>query len=205
MSLPFDPPIPRTLRLPEVVARRRALLDAPHVKPLNDFARRLRLAQPDAMVPHFDPFDGGTAARILFLFQKPGPKTDANSLRGSGFVSRDNDGRTAEWTFRLMRHAGIPRSLIVIWNVVPWWDRRRAASPEQLRDGVAHVRELVTLLAFLDTVVLVGDNTADALALLGDLPYRVSQSYHPSPKVKAAWAGRWLAIPDEWAKAMEDR
>ncbi len=205
MSLPFDPPVPRTLRLPEVVARRRGMLDAPHVKLLNEFVQRLRLAHPETTVPDFDPFDGGSTARILFLFEKTGPKADADSLRGSGFVSRDNDGRSAEWTFRLMRMAGIPRSLTAIWNVVPWWDRKRMASPEQLREGVAHVRELVKLLPFLDTVVFVGDSTAAAMALLSDLPYRIVQSYHPSPKVKAAWATKWLAIPDEWARVMEER
>lgn len=205
MPLPFDPPVPRTLRLPEVVARRRALLSAPHVEPLNEFARRLQLAQPEATVPHFDPFDGGASARVLFLYEKAGPKTDAASLRGSGFVSRDNDGRTAEWTFRLMRLAGIPRSLTVIWNVVPWWDRKRAASPEQMREGVAHVRELVTLLPLLDTIMYVGDKTAAAKRMLSDLPYRNFRSYHPSPKVRAEWAAKWLAIPDEWARAMEGR
>ena len=205
MSLPFDPLVPRTLRLPEVLAQRRALLTASHVKPLNEFAHRLQLGQPETRVPHFDPFDGGTAARILFLFEKTGPKADADSLRGSGFVSRDNDGRTAEWTFRLMRLAGMPRQLCVIWNVVPWWDRKRAASLEQLHEGVAHIRELVTLLPLLDTVVFVGSSTTSAMALLDDLPYRIVQSYHPSPKVKAAWAANWLAIPDEWAQVMEGR
>ena len=140
MSLPFDPQVPRTLRLPEVRERRRALLSASHIKPLNDFAERLRLGRPGSTVPFFDPLDGGTAARIMFLFEKPGPKTDAGSPRGTGFVSRDNDGRTAEWTFRLMRLAGIPRSLTVIWNVVPWWDKKRIVSPAELREGVAHVR-----------------------------------------------------------------
>ena len=205
MSLPFDPQVPRTLRLPEVRERRRALLSASHVKPLNEFAERLRLGRPGSTVPFFDPLDGGTAARILFLFEKPGPKTDAGSPRGTGFVSRDNDGRTAEWTFRLMRLAAIPRSLTVIWNVVPWWDKKRIVSPEELREGVAHVRELVTLLPLLDTVVFVGENTIIAAALLSELPLRTFRSYHPSPKVKAAWAGKWLAIPDEWAKVMEGR
>lgn len=205
MPLPYDPQVPRTLRLPKVRARRREMSGAPHVKPLNEFAQRLQLAKPESPVPRFDPFDGGTAARILFLFEKTGPKADADSLRGSGFVSRDNDGRTAEWTFRLMRLAGIPRSLTVIWNIVPWWDRKRAASPEQLQEGVAHVRELVALLPLLDTIMFVGDGTSAAKALLSDLPYLNFQSYHPSPKVRAEWAGKWLAIPDEWARVMEGR
>lgn len=205
MSLPFDPQMPRTLRLPEVRDRRLSLLGAPHIKPLTNFAERLRQARPDATVPHFDPLDGGAAARILFLFEKPGPKTDAANPRGSGFISRDNDGRTAEWTFRLMRLADVPRSMALIWNVVPWWDRRRAASPEELREGVEHVRELVTHLPLLDTAVFVGEKAARSMPLLRDLKLRVLRSYHPSPRVRAEWAADWLSIPDEWARAMEGR
>lgn len=205
MSHPFDPQVPRTLRLPEVRRERVALLGSPHIKPLTDFAESLRQVRPDATVSYFDPLDAGTAARVLFLFEKPGPKTDAASPRGSGFISRDNDGRTAEWTFRLMRLAGVPRSLTLIWNVVPWWDRRRAVSPEELRKGIEHVRELVARLPLLDTVVLVGEKAARSVPLLGDLKLRVLASYHPSPRVRAAWAAKWLAIPDEWARVMEDR
>ena len=202
MSLPFDPLVPRTLRLPEVCDRRRALLGTPHIRTLTEFAERLQQDRPETAVPYFDPLDGGTAARILFLFEKPGPKNDVLSPRGSAFISRDNDGRTAEWTFRLMRIAGIPRSLIVIWNVVPWWDRRRVVSLDELREGVEHVRELLPLLPLLDTVVYVGERAA---SLLGGLPLRTFESYHPSPKVKSAWAAKWLAIPDEWARVMEGR
>ncbi len=205
MSLPFDPQVPRTLRLPEVRERRLALLGLPHVKPLADFAERLRQVRPDTTIPHFDPLDGGTAARVLFLFEKPGPKTDAASPRGSGFVSRDNDGRTAEWTFRLMRLAAVPRSLSLIWNVVPWWDRRREVSPEERGEGVEHVRELVARLPMLDTVVFVGENAARTMTLLRDLKLRVFASYHPSPRVRAEWAAKWLSIPDEWARVMEGR
>lgn len=205
MSLPFDPQVPRSLRLPEVRDRRVALLDAPHVKPLTDFAERLRQARRESTVPHFDPLDAGAAARVLFLFEKPGPKTDAASPRGSGFISRDNDGRTAEWTFRLMRMAAVPRSLTLIWNVVPWWDRRRIVTTEELRNGTEHVRELVKRLPLLDTVVFVGESAARSMPLLRDLDLRVFASYHPSPRVRAAWAAKWLAIPDEWARVMEGR
>ena len=205
MSLPYDPLVPRTLRLPKVRLQRLDLLDLPHVAPLNDFARVLQAERPDAMVPHFDPLDGGTAARVLFLFDKPGPKTDAGSPRGSGFMSRDNDGRTAEWTFRLMRYAGIPRQLTVLWNIVPWWDRRRISTPEELEDGAARCRELVNILPLLDSVVLVGASAATAEPLFENEGWRIFQSYHPSPRVKAEWATKWLAIPDEWSQVMEDR
>ena len=78
-------------------------------------------------------------------------------------------------------------------------------SLDELREGVEHVRELLQLLPLLDTVVFVGDKAARAAPLLGALPLRTFESYHPSPKVKAAWAAKWLAIPDEWAQVMEGR
>ena len=205
MSLPFDPAVPRTLRLPKVREQRLSLLNLPHVGPLNEFARALQAERPNTTVPHFDPFDGGTAARVLFLFDKPGPKTDAGSLGGSGFMSRDNHGRTAEWTFRLMRFAGIPRQLTVLWNIVPWWDRRRIVSAEELEDGVERCKELVGHLPLLDSVVLVGDRAARAAPLFEDGNWRVFKSYHPSPRVKSEWASKWLAIPDDWARVMEGR
>jgi hypothetical protein len=38
---------------------------------------------------HFDPLDGGSAAEILFLLEKPGPRTSSTGKRiGSGFNSR---------------------------------------------------------------------------------------------------------------------
>ena len=205
MSLPYDPLVPRTLRHPKVRRRRLRMLDLPHVAPLTDFARALQAERPETMVPHFDPLDGGTAARVLFLFNKPGPKTDAGTPRGSGFISRDNDGRTAEWTFRLMRFAGVPRQLTVLWNIVPWWDRRRLTTPEELKDGAARCRQLVNLLPLLDSVVLVGESASAAGPLFADEGWRIFESYHPSPRVKAEWAAKWLAIPDEWSRVMEDR
>ena len=205
MSLPYDPGVPRTLRLPKVRNQRLGMLNLPHVGPLNEFARVLQAERPDTTVPHFDPFDGGTTARVLFLFNKPGPKTDPESLGGSGFMSRDNDGRTAEWTFRLMKFAGIPRQLTVLWNIVPWWDRRRIVTPEEVEEGAERCRALVKHLPLLDSVVFVGDSAARAAPLFEDGDLRVFESYHPSPRVKSEWASKWLAIPDNWARVMEGR
>jgi hypothetical protein len=39
---------------------------------------------------------------------------------GSGFISRNNDDRTAEATWDFMEEARIPRAATVTWNVVPW-------------------------------------------------------------------------------------
>jgi hypothetical protein len=98
------PPVqPRVLRYPEAITRRRAMLDLPHIAPLHIFVQSLRF-EGRGVVPDFDPLDGGVAAKVLFLMEKPGPMTDdtARSGRvGSGFISRDNDDPTAEaiWRF----------------------------------------------------------------------------------------------------------
>lgn len=78
--------------------------------------------------------DGGIAARVLFLFEKPGPMTALVGRReGSGFISRDNDDPTAEAIWQFMREAEIPREEAVLWNVIPWWNGTRAIKTEELR------------------------------------------------------------------------
>jgi hypothetical protein len=44
-----------------------------------------------------NPFDGGIAAQLLFLFEKPGPMTDGKN--GAGFISRNIVDPIAEATF----------------------------------------------------------------------------------------------------------
>ncbi len=77
---------PRTNGDPAEVARKLALLDKPHVKPLSDFVRHLRDERGgDESIPWFDPTEAGTEARILMLLEAPGRK--ATSAQGSGFIS----------------------------------------------------------------------------------------------------------------------
>jgi hypothetical protein len=82
---------PRSMRDPAVRARRRAMLDLPHMRELASYAQRLR--QPGLEVPDFDPRDAGVEASVLFLFEKPGPMTaQAGNGRREGFKSN------AKWT-----------------------------------------------------------------------------------------------------------
>src|SRR5258707_532063 len=107
---------PRTMRDRNVREQRKAMLALPHMARLVSYTAGLRL---DGMqVPEFDPLDGGVDAKILFLFEKPGPMTAEDGRRaGSGFISRDNNDPTAEATFDFMGQAGIPRKSTVIWNI----------------------------------------------------------------------------------------
>lgn len=116
---------PRSMRDAAVRERRRAMLGDPHVKPLTDYVAKL-LHSGSGEVPDFDPLDGGVNARVLFLFEKPGPMTAHGGKRvGSGFISRNNDDPTAEATFEFMERADIPRKLTVTWNLIPWWNGTR--------------------------------------------------------------------------------
>ena len=110
---------PRAHRDPREVARKLALLDAPHVAPLTHFVRRRRTERGDA-VPSFDPTEAGTEARILMMFENPGRRADA--AQGSGFISADNDDPSAKNMWGFLREAGIDRRRdIVAWNIVPWY------------------------------------------------------------------------------------
>ena len=114
------------------------MLDSPHMAPLTSYVQRLR-SRRDVRVPDFDPMDGGVDARILFLFEKPGPKTDREH-GGSGFISRNNDDLTAAATHDFMKQAEIPRKETIIWNFVPWWNDTRKLKRQELADGRNQIR-----------------------------------------------------------------
>jgi len=176
---------PRTNRDPQEVARKLALLDEPHVKPLSDYVRRLRAERGgDESIPWFDPTDAGTKARILMLFEAPGPRATA-TRRGSGFISNDNRDLSAKSMWELLREARIDRSReTVSWNVVPWYigsDRRiRAAKSEDIREASEALVQFLLLLPELRVVLLFGIPAAEAWERVSsELP--TIEAPHPSP------------------------
>jgi hypothetical protein len=194
----------RSMRDPAVRERRKAMLHESHIEPLTFYAARLREGGVGS-VPEFDPFDGGVNARILFLFEKPGPMTVLGMGKaGSGFISRNNDDPTAEATFSFMRTARIDRKLTVTWNLIPWWNGTRKVTGPEVRAGLEALRELIALLPGLRTVVLVGRNAAAAepFLKLHHPELSVLKSAHPSPLVRAKFPDRWNAIPQTWAKIL---
>jgi hypothetical protein len=102
-----------------------------------------------------------------------------------------------------MEQAAIPRKLTITWNVIPWWNGTRKVTGQELRGGVACVRELITLLANLRAVVLVGGKAAKARVHLEGTGLALFTSAHALPLVRARYSERWNAIPVEWAKAFE--
>ncbi len=189
---------PRTLRDVSARTRRRAMLALPHMRPLAAFAEQLRAAKPSTEVPDFDPLDGGVNAQVLFLFEKPGPMAGS-----SGFISRNNDDRTAEATFHFMLAAGLPRHATCLWNAVPWWNGKREVSSTELQEGAGSALGLAQLLPELRVAVLVGLRAGRVARELRQRGLVVLSSYHPSPINRAASPAKWNAIPAEWARVKQ--
>lgn len=152
-TVPHDD-APGSMADPAVAARRRNLLDAPHMPPLTGYVREPR-DRGQGYVPDFDPLDGGVQAELLFLFEKPGPKTFPPL--GSGFISRNNDDPSAEALHCFMLEAELPRHGGVLWNTIPWWNGTIAMTGAEKRSGAAELRSLLPLLPEVRGVVLAGN------------------------------------------------
>ncbi|MFM2354663.1 MAG: hypothetical protein RLZZ528_399, partial [Pseudomonadota bacterium] len=152
------PTHPRMLGMADAVRERRSRLALDHMSLLNLYAAALR-EEGRGFVPDFDPLDGGTAAKVLFLMEKPGPMTDGTALArriGSGFISRDNDDPTAEAIFRFAESARLARERSILWNIVPWWNGTRTIGKGELQAGLARLEALIELLPNLQVVIAVG-------------------------------------------------
>ena len=186
---------------PDVAARRQALLDEPNVQPLANYVRALN-AQRRGYVPDFDPLDGGVDAKLLLLLEKPGPKT--LPPRGSGFVSRDNGGSTAEAIQRFMHQAGIPRRKVAIWNTIPWWNGTTALTGLEKRSGADELRALLPLFRDLRGVILAG-NLAWQFGepALRGRGLQLFRCVHPSVQARIGPRSRdaWLRLPQIWREA----
>jgi hypothetical protein len=167
---------------------------------LINYVAELRAQRPDWEVPDFDPAGGGVEARVLFLFEKPGPMTAA--ANGSGFLSIHNDDPTAEATvgFAIDRNR-LPLHWCLFANVIPWWDGTRKISSEQRSLSARAIEDLLGLLEKLRAIVLVGSTAQRAWKRSGlQTPTGVKlwRSDHPSPLVRARYRARWEAIPSCW-------
>jgi len=147
--------LPKLLGTASALDERLAQICEPHVNALTQYVRRLREAMPGAIIPNFDPWDGGVEADVLYLLEAPGPKA-----RDSGFVSRNNPDETAKNFFLLNSEAGIPRKRTVTWNVVPWYigsdTKIRPAHKNDITQARESLADLLFLLPRLRIVVLFG-------------------------------------------------
>lgn len=192
----------KSLQFESNILVRKNLLTAPHILPLATYATSLRERLGSSVfVPDFDPLDGGINAEFLFLFEKPGPKTDSRN-GGSGFISRDNNDETAKSIFDFMNKIGLERARTLLWNTIPAWDNSIAYQSLHVRKGIEMLDELLPLLPNLKTIILVGKQAQKARKGLEDRDFDVFMSDHPSPIVKARYRQRWEQIPNAWEKAI---
>jgi len=147
---------PKLLGNLSVRTARQAELRDPHIAPLTEFVDMLRAEMGSGyQIPYFDPWDGGTAAEVLYLLEAPGAKAVL-----SGFISRNNPDETAKNFFQLNEQAGIPRNRTITWNIVPWYigsgSRIRPANSRDIEVGFRFLDLLFDLLPRLRAIVLVG-------------------------------------------------
>ena len=199
----------RLFRDPEEIIRREAEIDSRHVAPLNDWVRKLRIRLgPNAIVPWFDPYDGGCEARILWLLEAPGPK--ATRVRGgSGFISPNNNDGTAQNSWETRVEAGVSREFVVHWNVIPYYigthTKIRAFDHNDIAAVGPLIAELLSLLPKLRVVILGGK--AAQKVWRDYAPYddklHVIECPHPSPTNLNTRPGNRDKVVGAWRDALE--
>ncbi|MDP3854615.1 uracil-DNA glycosylase [Phenylobacterium sp.] len=191
---------PRTLRSAAEIERRLQMLKLPHMVPLARWVETLRARYPNEEFPDFDPLGGGVGAEVLFILEKPGPKT-SRAGGGSGFISVNNDDATAEASCRFLDEAGIVQARTCHWNLISGWNRTIAYKTEDWRAGMPLLFELLGLMPRIGVIVLVGSVAQRADEALRQAGYEVVRSAHPSPKVRNMNRIMWDSIPHQWAIA----
>ena len=150
---------PKSLRDAQVLQQRLGMLHDEHIAPLTLLVEKIRRERAGAIVPYFDPLDGGTNARVLFLLEAPGPNAKY-------FISRNNPDETAKNMFELQRTAEIARRDTIFWNVVPWYigdgRRIRASRSADFDQGRPYLEQVLALLSQLRAIVLLGDEAQRA-------------------------------------------
>lgn len=180
---------PRGFRDEALVAERREMLrTVASVQPLVDWSEGLRARSGGAMVPHFDPAEAGVDTTALFVFEAPGPMTNADNPRaGSGFISVDNNDQTAANVWMARNAIGLHRGALS-WNIVPWYLGNAARKPTaaELVDGARELTSLMRLLPDLRVVVLSGRYAQHAWrSHVVEVPSPatdVVEMWHPSPQ-----------------------
>lgn len=158
----------------------------PGTAPLRDWASALATWR-GALVPQFDPAEGGVDAKVLVLLEAPGPMTNTAGARsGSGFISVDNDDATAEAMWRARDAAGLDQGVLT-WNIVPWYLGSAEVKPTgaELAAGAEALRDLLGLLPVLEVVVLSGRYAQSGwqryVAPHVEDELTVVEVWHPSP------------------------
>ena len=170
---------PKGFRDPAEIRARDALAAVQvSAQPLNRYCRELHERLPDAItddgtvlspfVPEFDPADAGICARVLFVAESPGPKTNpANG--GSGYISADNNDESAKMCWTVRDEVGLGETEAAHWNTVAWYLGTAAVKPNQrtVREGVGELRRLLPLFHRLEGIVACGGFAKKAMVRYG--------------------------------------
>lgn len=196
-------------RDPSEVEQREAEIDLQHVAPLNAWVRRLRKQLgPDAIIPWFDPHDGGCEAQILWLLEAPGPKA-TRERGGSGFISCNNNDATARNTWETRVEGGVSRELVVHWNIIPYYigtkTRIRAGNNNDIAAVGPLLMELLALLPRIRVVILGGAKASKGWQEYGpqDVGLHIIECPHPSATNLNTRPGSRALVVDAWRKALE--
>jgi len=189
----------------EKLLRRKKMLNEPHILALSKYTKSLRNKKL-GKIPDFDPLDGGTDAKILFLFEKPGPQVFGD--RSYGFISSDNNDETAANTLKFMSEANIPRNITCSWNTIPGWDGKIKFTTDDERRGGNEIGNILKLLPSLKVIVLVGRIAQKNFARYKkdnfiDPNLKIIESFHPSPTNRSRSPDLFNSIPKAWAEAKQ--
>lgn len=200
---------PRLFRDPSEISQRENEINSANVAPLNAWVRTLRTRLgSNAIIPWFDPQDGGCQARILWLLEAPGPKA-TRERGGSGFISCNNNDGTAQNTWETRNKAGVSRNLTVHWNVIPYYigtdTKIRAYNPNDIAAVGPYILELLGLLTNLKVVILGGEA---ARKVWRDNAPRQSNLFviecpHPSPTNLNTRIGNRELVIKAWRDAVK--
>ena len=123
------------------------------VAAVNRFIDELGAGRDVGHPPYIPPICGGADALALSISRDPGPK--AGGIKGSGFLSIENDDPSAERMAQFLRAADIDYGQVLPWNAYPWYINSDPTAG-QLSAGVEPLRNLIGLMPRLRVVILHG-------------------------------------------------
>ena len=136
-------------------------------------------------VPGFDSKNGNEGAKYLFLLEAPGPRA-----KETGQISVDNPDPSARNLGAQLKAAGLSHEEIALWNVVPWYIGNdagtsiRAASANDVREGLKYLVELIEVMPNLRCIILVGGAARKAhMYLSSKTTARILTCHHTSARV----------------------
>lgn len=177
-----------------------AHLRDPHIAPFTELIDGLRHVPGRGWMPYLAPMYGGVHARVLSIFQDPGPMTEQGT--GSGMLCCESDDPSAQVHASLLAEAGIPYRELLPWNAYPWYihKQQRRVTAADLDAAADPLRRLIGLAPRLRIVMLHGGlardgwrrfrskcpSTARPLTVVETFHTSRTAFRHPDPAVRQA-------------------